>query len=111
MRKLFLCFAFACLLPAAATAGPRNQGYKQLGADEIRLAFSGRIFAQPGKPAMRFTPEGQVEGAKDARAWRVIDDTLCLSGAEQTCFDVWQKGRDIQMFAGDNDFSLAGVLQ
>jgi hypothetical protein len=43
----------------------------------------------------------------------VIGDTLCLAGTEQTCFDVWRKGPNIQMFAGENESegTLAGVLQ
>jgi hypothetical protein len=113
MRSIFLSAAFAFLLALPATAGPRNQGYKQLGADDIRAAFSDRVFAQPGRAAMRFTSDGKIEGGKDARAWSVVDDTLCLSGAQQTCFDVWQKGREIQMFAGEDEGegSLTGVLQ
>ena len=94
-------------------AGPHNQGYKQLSGDEIRAAFSDRAFAQHGKGPSRFTSDGRVEGSKDARAWSVVANTLCLSGAEQTCFDVWQKGKEIQMFAGEDEGqgSLTGVLQ
>jgi hypothetical protein len=113
MRKIFACFAFACLLPAAATAGPRNQGYTPLGGDDIRMAFTDRVFAQPGRPALRFSADGKITGSKDRRAWSVIGDTLCLAGTEQTCFDVWRKGRNIQMFGGVNESegTLAGVLQ
>jgi hypothetical protein len=113
MRSIFMSLAFACLLPAAVMAGPRNQGYKQLSGDEIRAAFSDRSFAQHGKGTARFTSDGRIEGSKDARAWSVVADTLCLAGAEQTCFDVWQKGREIQMFGGENESegSLTGVLQ
>jgi hypothetical protein len=113
MRTLAVSFFFAsaCLLPFAAEAGPRNQGYTQLTGDQIRDAFSDHTFAAHGRPAMRFTNDGHVEGGRDARAWSVEGDTLCLTGPEQTCFDVWRKGREIQMFAGENDFSLAGALQ
>jgi hypothetical protein len=113
MRSIFLSLAFACLLSAPVMAGPRNQGYKPLSGDEIRTAFSDRTFAQPGKTAMRFAGDGKVEGSKEARAWSIVGDTLCLSGAEQTCFDVWQKGREIQMFAGENESegTRTGVLQ
>ena len=113
MRKILACFAFACLLPAAATAGPRNQGYTPLGGDDIRMAFTDRVFAQPGHPALRFSADGKITGSKDRRAWSVIGNTLCLDGAEQTCFDVWRKGRNIQMFGGANESegTLAGVLQ
>jgi hypothetical protein len=113
MRSIFVCLAFACLIPAAASAGPRNQGYKPLSGDEIRAAFSDRSFAQHGKGTSRFTSDGRIEGSKEARAWSVVADTLCLSGAEQTCFDVWRKGREIQMFAGENEGqgALTGVLQ
>ncbi len=113
MRSILMSLAFACLLSAPAVAGPRNQGYKQLSGDEIRAAFSDRAFAQHGKGTARFTSDGRIEGSKEARAWSVVADTLCLSGAEQTCFDVWQKGREIQMFGGENESegSLTGVLQ
>ncbi|MFM2445394.1 MAG: hypothetical protein RJB09_2580 [Pseudomonadota bacterium] len=113
MRKIFACFAFACLLPAAVTAGPRNQGYTQLKGEEIRTAFTTHVFAQPGRPALRFSADGKITGSKDRRAWSVIGDTLCLAGTEQTCFDVWRKGRNIQMFGGANESegTLAGVLQ
>lgn len=113
MRSIVMSLAFACLLSAPVMAGPRNQGYKQLSADEIRAAFSDHTFAQPGKGTARFVADGRIEGSKEARAWSIVADTLCLSGAEQTCFDVWQKGREIQMFAGENESegSRTGVLQ
>jgi hypothetical protein len=113
MRKILACFAFACLLPVVATAGPRNQGYEQLKGEEIRTAFTSHVFAQPGHPALRFSADGKITGSKDRRAWSVTGDTLCLSGAEQVCFDVWRKGRNIQMFGGANESegALAGVLQ
>ena len=36
-----------------------------------------------------------------------------LQGAERACYDVWMKGRSVQMFAGENESegSLMGVLQ
>ena len=113
MRAFLVCLAFAWLLPAAVSAGPRNQGYKQLSGDEIRAAFSDRALAQPGRATLRFLGDGRMEGAKDRRTWSVVNDTLCLAGAEQICFDVWQKGREIQMFGGENESegALAGVLQ
>ncbi|MDB5641571.1 MAG: hypothetical protein JWN07_888 [Hyphomicrobiales bacterium] len=113
MRKIFVCFAFAIALPAAAMAGPRNQGYTQLSGDEIRTAFADRVFTEHGHAALRFSGDGKITGSKDRRAWSVANNTLCLEGAEQTCFDVWRKGREIQMFAGEDEGegSLSGVLQ
>src|SRR4051812_49077520 len=112
MRSIVVV-AFACLLPAAALAGPRKQGYKKHNGDENRTTFTHHVPAPHGHAALRFKDDGSLEGAKDQRAWSVSGDTLCLAGAGQTCFDVWRKGREIQMFTGEDEGegALTGVLQ
>lgn len=112
MRSICV-FAFACLLPIAAQAGPRNQGYSPLTGDQIRETFSDHTFTPGGRGPMRFTSDGRVEGGRDANAWSVEGDTLCLQGAQRACYDVWLKGRSVQMFAGENESegTLTGVLQ
>ena len=113
MRAFLVCLAVACLLPAVASAGPRNQGYKQLSGDEIRAAFSDRALAAENSARLRFSSDGRIEGSREATGWLVEADTLCLQGAERACYDVWIKGRSVQMFAGENesDRSIIGVLQ
>jgi hypothetical protein len=94
-------------------AGPRNQGYAPLVGEQIRETFADRTLAANGHAPMRFSRDGRIEGSREANAWSVEADALCLQGAERACYDVWIKGRSVQMFAGENESegSMIGVLQ
>jgi hypothetical protein len=107
---------FCAALSGAFASGPAEDGYRKLKAADIRKTFIGKVFTDGAHFSERFKADGTIEGyamgKKATRAWKILDDELCITGSsEETCYGVWKKGSEIQLIFKDSDTSVYGTIE
>lgn len=113
---LRILLAAALATTPALAASPQAEGYRKLGGQGIKRAFTGKSFTDGVHFSLRYVPGGTIQGTrmgkKVADRWVVAKDRLCVTDSfDESCYTVWIKGPSVRLAIDGSDFSLDGVLK
>jgi len=95
-----------------------DDGFRPLGAREIRAQLVGKEITDGPHWSMFLRPDGVLISAEAGSSWSgkwtIRDNKLCMSNpalATLDCNDVWTSGQRVRMRAGQDDQGLEGMIR